>query len=104
MMQESRMETTPNRFVPTETECKVADTTTDLAARACTLDLTSCIDEVKCIVVVLSEAGANGENIGVKDDVLWVHPNLLHEGLVSTKVAALPDRPDKTRLDHHVSQ
>ena len=64
------MEATAHCLVATEAEGDVGDATTDLAARAHALDFTSCTDEVHSIVVVFRHAGADGEHVGVKDDVL----------------------------------
>ena len=54
----------------------------DLAARADPLDLPSRPDEVDSVVVVLRQAGADGENVGVEDDVLGVEANVLHQNAV----------------------
>ena len=39
-------------------------------------------DEVHSVVVVLRQAGADGQDVGVEDDVLRVEPDVLHEDAV----------------------
>ena len=70
VVQEGRVEATAHSLVATEAEGDVGDATADLAAWAHALDLASCADEVHGIVVVLCHASADGEHVGVKDDVL----------------------------------
>eukprot|EP00983_Pelagomonas_calceolata_P062947 1147521-Pelagomonas_calceolata.AAC.3 len=47
-----------------------ARTATDLGTRAQPLDLRGGGEEVHSIVVVLRQAGPNGQDIGVKNDIL----------------------------------
>ena len=79
MMQERRMEGSPHRLIPTEGEGDVGDTPADFAARADPLNLSTSLKEVKRIVVVLSHARADGQDVRVEDDVLGVEANLLHQ-------------------------
>ena len=39
-------------------------------------------NEVHSVVVVFCQAGADGQDVGVEDDVLWVEANVLHENAV----------------------
>ena len=82
MVQEGTVECPPHWLIASEGEGNVGHTTTDFAPWAPLLDLCSGVDEVHSIVVVLCHAGPHSEDIGVKDDVLWVEPHLLHQDLV----------------------
>ena len=73
-----------NWFVASEAECDVGDSTTDLGARADSLDLPSGTDKVHSIVVVLRQPSTNGEDVGVKDNVLGVISDLVDKELVSS--------------------
>ena len=84
MVQESAVEGTPDRFIAPEGECNIGNPSTDLAARAFLLDLCCCIDEVDCIIVVLSHAGAHCQDVWVKDDVLGVKTHILNQDLVGS--------------------
>ena len=83
------MEAAANGLVAAEAESNVGDAAADLAARADALDLRGGLDEVNGVVVVLGETGADGEDVGVEDDVLGVVANILDQDVVRT--AADPD-------------
>ena len=83
MVQEGAVEAAPDRLIASEGEGDVGNAPTDLAARADPLDLPGCPDEVHSVVVVLSHAGADSQDVGVEDDVLGVKPHLLHQDLES---------------------
>ena len=40
------------------------------------LEDAGCAEEVHAIVVVLGQAGAHGQNVGIEDDVLWLKAHL----------------------------
>jgi hypothetical protein len=82
VVQEGAVEGAPHCFVATEGEGNIGHTAADLAARAHTLDLTSSAEEVHCVVVVLWEASAHCEDVGVKNNVLWLKPNVLNQDAV----------------------
>ena len=82
VVQERRVEGSADRLVASERKRNVADSSRDLAPWAHSFDLTSGVDEVHRVVVVLLEACADCKNIGVKDDVLRVKVHLLHQDLV----------------------
>ena len=84
VVQEGAMEGAAHRLVATEGEGNVGHTAADLAAGAHTLDLAGSAEEVNCVVVVLSHACANCENVGVEDDVLGLKANVLHKDAVGT--------------------
>ena len=77
------MECPPHRLVPSEGESDVGDAATDLATWADLLDLTTRLKEIHRVVVVLAHASANRQDVRVKDDVLRIEPNVLHQDLES---------------------
>ena len=76
------MEGAPNRLVAAEGEGDVGHAAADLGAGALPLDLARGTDEVDGVVVVLRQAGAHGEDVGVENDVLRVEAHLLHQDAV----------------------
>jgi hypothetical protein len=84
VVQESAVEGTAHCFVATEGEGNVGHTAADLGARAHTLDLCGGLEEVHCVVVVLRHACADGQDVRVEDDVLWLKANPLDEDAVRT--------------------
>ena len=82
VVQEDAVEAAPHSLIASEGEGDVGDAPTDLAAWALPLDLPGGADEVHSIVVVLSHAGADSQDVGVKDDVLGVEAHLLNQDLV----------------------
>ena len=82
MVQEGAVEGTADGLIPTEAEGDVGDTATDLRARADALDLAGGADEVNGIVVVLGHARANGEDVRIKDDIIWVEANILNKDAI----------------------
>ena len=73
------MEGASHRLVASEGESDVGDSPADLAAGADVLDDLAGPDEVHGIVVVLSHACTDCQDIGIKDHILWVEPDLLHQ-------------------------
>jgi len=70
MVQEGGVEATAHSLVAAEAEGNVGDAATDFGAGADVLDHSCRADEVDGVVVVLWHAGADGEDVGVEDDVL----------------------------------
>lgn len=79
MMQEGRMKSPAHRLIPPEGEGNVRHTAADLAPWADPLDFPAGLEEVDGIVVVLSHASSDGEDVGVENDVLWVEAHLLYQ-------------------------
>jgi len=70
MVQEGGVEGAAHGLVAAEAEGNVGDAAADLGAGADALDVGDGAEEVDGVVVVLGHAGADGEDVGVKDDVL----------------------------------
>ena len=82
MVQKGAVEAAPDRLVAAEAEGDVGDAAADLAAGAHALDLARGADKIDGVVVVLGHAGADGEDVGVEDDVLGVEADVLHQDAV----------------------
>ena len=82
------MEGAAHGLVAPEGERQVGDATANLATRAESLDFARSVDEVNSVVVVLFHTSTNRQNIRIKDDVLRVETNLLHQELVSAAADA----------------
>jgi len=83
--------------VATERERHVADATADERVRASLADLRSRFDEVERVAVVLLDAGRDGEDVRIENDVLGREADRLGE----QPVAALADLDlalDRVRL------
>ena len=79
MVKEGRVKSPAHGLIPPEGESNVRHTAADLAPRADPLDLPAGLEEVDGIVVVLSHACSDGEDVGVENDVLWVEAHLLYQ-------------------------
>ena len=79
MMEEGAVEAAPNCFIASEAEGNVGNAAADLATWAQALNLPSRLDEVHGVVVVLCHAGAHGQDVWVKDDVLGVKAHILYQ-------------------------
>ena len=101
-MQESGVEGAADWLVPTEAEGDIGDAAADLAAGAQPLDLRGRLDEIHGIIVVLRQAGANGEDVGVENDVLRLEANLLHQYLVRSPADA--DLREKGGCEQNLGQ
>ncbi len=88
VVEERRVDRLAHHLVAAERERQVADAAADSHAGAGRLDLPRRLDEVHGVVVVLLEAGGDGQHVGVEDDVERVDAGLLGEQLVG----ALADR------------
>jgi len=77
--QESAVHRLANALGRTEREREVRHAARDAAARAAALDLGNGLEEVDGIVVVLLHAGTDRENVGVEDDGVGVHADLVDE-------------------------
>ncbi len=75
-----------NRFargvVTTEAETYIGYPAGHLGARQVLLDPARGLDEVDRVVVVLLDAGGDGKDVGVEDDVLGCEPHLVDEDAV----------------------
>ena len=77
----ARVERAAHGLVAAEGEGEVGDAAGNLAPGAEALDLARGVDEINSVVVVLLHAGADGQDVGIEDDVLGVEADLLHEEL-----------------------
>ncbi len=75
-------------LVAAEGEGEVRDAARDMDERHLLLDLARGLDEGDAVAVVLLDAGGDGEDVGIEDDVLGRKADLLGEQLVG----ALADR------------
>src|SRR6185503_19589061 len=82
VIQEHRVHGLAHRLVATEGEGEVRDTARDLDVGAALLDLARRLDEIDAVVVVLLDAGGDGEDVGIEDDVLGREVDLFREDLV----------------------
>jgi hypothetical protein len=73
-----------HRVIAPETETHVADAPRHFGTRQIGLDPARGLDEVHRVVVVLFNAGGNGEDVGVKNDVFRREPHLVDQNTVST--------------------
>ncbi len=65
--------------VAAEGEGEVGDAAAGEHARQLRLDATHGLDEGDRVVVVLGQSGADGEDVGVEDDVLRLETDLLRQ-------------------------
>ena len=72
----------PYRVISTKTETHIADAAGHLGARQVLLDPAGGFDEINRVVVVLFDAGGNGEDVGVEDDVLGRESDLVDQDAV----------------------
>src|ERR671932_1738111 len=82
MVEEDGVDRLAYRVVPTEREGDVRDATRGLGMGEGTGDLTHRLNVVYAVVVVLLDAGGDGEDVGVEDDVLWWEANPLGKDTV----------------------
>ena len=71
-----------HRIVATERERDVAYSAAHVHGRHARLDRGGGLDEVEAVAVVFLDAGGDGEDVGVEDDVLGSHPHRLGEQLI----------------------
>ena len=74
-----------HHIVAAEGEGDVADAAAHLAARQRGLDLAGRFDEGDGVVVVLVDAGGDGENVRIEDDVRRVEANFVDENAVRAR-------------------
>ncbi|OIQ65159.1 hypothetical protein GALL_532860 [mine drainage metagenome] len=77
------MDRLAHRVVATEAETHVTDTTADLGTGQVGLDPARGVDEIDRVVVVLLNAGGNGKDVGVKNDVFGRKTDLIDQDAVS---------------------
>ena len=85
MVQKHGVDGLAHRVVTAETEGDVADAARDLGAGQVLLDPARGLDEVHGIVVVLFDAGGDGEDVGVEDDVLGRETDLLNQQAIGAR-------------------
>ena len=68
--------------VAAEGEGDVGDTAGDFRVGEVLLDPLRGVEEIEGVVVVLVDAGGDGEDVGVEDDVLWRETDVIDEGAV----------------------
>src|SRR5215213_3438017 len=84
VVQEDGVNGLPHGVVTPEGERDVGDTARGPGVGKAPGDLPHRLDEVDAVVVVLLDAGGDGEHVGVEDDVLWREAHLFREDPVST--------------------
>ncbi len=82
VVEEHRVDRLAHRVVAAERERHVAHAAGDLGVRQGLLDLAGGFDEVDAVVVVFLDAGGDGEDVGVEDDVFRREAHLFGEYLV----------------------
>ena len=82
VIEEHRMHRGAHRLVAAEGEGEVGDTARDMGARQVLPDPARRLDKVDAVIVVLLDAGGDGEDVGVEDDVLRRHPDLFCQDAV----------------------
>ena len=87
MVKESSVHGFAYGIISTEGKRYVADPTTYLCARKVLFDPARCIKEVNRILAVLFHSCSYWENIGIKNDILWIKFYLVYQD----SVAALTD-------------
>jgi len=85
MEQKNRVHGFPHRVVAPEGEGEVADASAYPCLRKVCLDPGNGADKISCVGVVLFDARANTQNIGVKDDVAWEEASLSGQEVVSAR-------------------
>jgi hypothetical protein len=71
-----------HRVVAAEAEAHVGHAARHLGARQVLLDPARGLDEVHRVVVVLFNAGGDGEDVGVEDDVFRRETHFVHQDAV----------------------
>jgi hypothetical protein len=79
VVEEDRVHGLADVLETTEGEGEVGEATADVSSGESRADDAGGLDEVHPVVVVLGDARADGENVGVKDDVLTGEAHLIHE-------------------------
>ena len=77
VVEEDRVHRLAHRLVAAEGEGEVGDAAGDVDVRQGLDDAAGRLDEVDAVVVVLLDAGGDGEDVGVEDDVLGREADLL---------------------------
>ena len=85
VVEEDRVHRRAHRLVAAEGEGEVGDAARDMRVRQVLPDPAHRLDEVDAVVVVLLDAGGDGEDVGVEDDVLGREADLLGEDAVGPR-------------------
>ncbi len=88
VVEEHGVDRLAHRVVAAEAERHVADPAADLGAGQVRLDPARGLDEVDRVVVVLLDAGGDGEDVRVEDDVLGREADLVDEDPVGARADA----------------
>ena len=84
VIQERRVHGFADHVVTAEREGDVADAAGNFAQRQFLFDLPRGLDEIERVAVVLLDAGADGEDVGIENDVAAGEADFLGEQLVGT--------------------
>jgi hypothetical protein len=84
VVEEGRVHGLADGIVAAEAEGDVGDAAADLGVREVGLDPARGLDEIDGVVVVLLDAGADGEDVRVEDDVLRREAGGVHQQAVGT--------------------
>ena len=82
VIEERRVHRLAHLVVAAEAERDVGDAAAHLGVRQVLLDPARGLDEVHRVVVVLLDAGGDGENVGIEDDVFGRKADLVHQDAV----------------------
>ncbi len=82
MVEENGVHGLAHRLVAAEREGEVGDAAGNMDMRQGGRDLAGGLDEVDAVIIVLLDAGRDGEDIGIEDDVFGRKPDLLGQELV----------------------
>ena len=69
VVEKHRMHRVAHRLVAAEGEGEVGDAAGDMHVRQLGLDAARRLDEIDAVIVVLLDAGGDGEDVGIEDDV-----------------------------------
>ena len=83
VIEEGRVHGLAHHVVAPERERDVGNAAGNLGAGEVLFDPTGGVDEIERVVVVLLDAGGDGEDVGVEDDVVRIESDLIDEDAVS---------------------
>ena len=79
MIEEGRVHRLAHHVVAAEREGDVGNPAGDLGAGQVLLDPAGGIDEIQRVVVMLLDAGGDGQDVGIEDDVVRIETHLIDE-------------------------
>ena len=89
MIEKRRVHRFTDHVVPAERERDVADAAADLGAGQILLNPAGGFDEIHRIVIVLFDAGCDGQNIGIEDDIGRRQAHPFRQNLVGARTDLL---------------